>query len=444
MASAHENPDDVNSIHDFLAQFRARDRPALDEPSPPGHPPASRGATSWYSVAQSSPRVAAVFSSTEPALTGAGTGTGPATHTGWVPSVDPDRFELRPLHEQAAPPGPSALASYRIPCEFARYTGCTATFDAFTQAEAWIEHELEVHLDGQGPPACLCWFCDDFKFVVGPAGDRRETFRARMMHIVGHFQAGAAAGAVRPDFFFLDHVRERGLIGGEVVEKERRVREMHVVQVKGPRPRRHGMTGTEEERDQDQQGGQDKKKRDQVKSQHGQSNSETLIGVRYDSTTAGDGPQAGTQRPKGNANPSDRPKTASGERPKTGVGLTGNSHDTEFQAPAISAPRDPQVISDSSTWRAEMGGFMHPGDEGPVLDHQLQSPSPLADDLRTRPSKTFPGLKSILQWGSHPAYWGILYWARRATGAVSEAFRRGPPNSFVSVGWNCVSHFLTA
>lgn len=106
----------------------------------------------------------------------------------------------------------------------------------------------------------------------------------------------------------------------------------------------------------DRQRGQGKKKRDQVKSQHRQSNSETLIGVSYDSTTAGDAPQAGTQRPKGNANPSDRPRTAGGERPKTGVGLPGNPHDTEFQVPAISAPRDPQVISDSSSWGAKMGG----------------------------------------------------------------------------------------
>ena len=117
----------------------------------------------------------------------------------------------------------------------------------------------------------------------------------------------------------------------------------------------------------DRQKGQGKKKRDQVKSQHGQSNSETLIGVSYDSTTAGDAPQAG-QRPKGGNASSDRPRTAGGERPKTGMGLPGNPHDTDFQVPLISAPRDPQVISDSASWGAKMG-LMPPG---PTVEEKKQ------------------------------------------------------------------------
>lgn len=109
----------------------------------------------------------------------------------------------------------------------------------------------------------------------------------------------------------------------------------------------------------DRQRGQGKKKREHTKSQHGQSSSETLIGVSYDSTTAGDAPQAG-QRPKAGNASSDRPRTAGGERPKTGMGLPGNPHDTEFQVPTISAPRDPQIISDSSTWGGAKGGLMPP------------------------------------------------------------------------------------
>ncbi|KAL2110735.1 hypothetical protein VUR80DRAFT_815 [Thermomyces stellatus] len=105
----------------------------------------------------------------------------------------------------------------------------------------------------------------------------------------------------------------------------------------------------------DRQKGQGKKKREHTKSQHGQSNSETLIGVSYDSTTAGEAPQSGTQRPKTGGGSSDRPRTAGGERPKTGIGLPGNPHDTEFQVPTISAPRDPQPISDSATWGTKPG-----------------------------------------------------------------------------------------
>lgn len=255
--AAHDNPGDVNSIHHFLAQHRARHRPALDdlgpwltEALPADDPfarprPASSKAPSRYSVASSSTehtRVTSVFSAdAAPAGSGAGTGagSGPATHTVWVPSEDPDRreladHELRLLHEQAAVPAPSALASHRMPCEFARYTGCAATFDAFSQTEAWMRHVLEEHLDWAAPAACLCWFCDDFKFVVGPAGDGGENFRARMVHIAGHYQEGTA-GAVRPDFFFLDHVWERRLVGWEVFEREKRVHE--AVQVEGLRPR---------------------------------------------------------------------------------------------------------------------------------------------------------------------------------------------------------------
>ncbi|PKS06509.1 hypothetical protein jhhlp_007257 [Lomentospora prolificans] len=116
--------------------------------------------------------------------------------------------------------------------------------------------------------------------------------------------------------------------------------------------------------------GQPKKKREQGKPQHQQSNSETLIGVSYDSTTAGDAPQ-GMPRGRNGGAASDRPRTAGGERPKTGVGLPGNPHDTDFQIPVISAPRDPQVISDSSAWGAKMG-LVTPGLAPPSYEEKKQ------------------------------------------------------------------------
>ena len=274
MASGPSNPGDINSIHPFLAQLRARHRPALDDlspwvtdpsphptpdayayPYPPRHRPASSGkATSRHSFSAASSstehtRVTSVFSADAAS----------APHA-WLPGAAddaPDRRELNDhellaLHEQAAPPAALALASRRMPCEFARYTGCIEVFDAFSEAEAWMSHILTAHLDWVPPVACLCWFCDDFKFEVGSAGggaDRVENFRARMVHIAGHFQEGTGdARSVRPDFYFLDHVWERRLIGREVFEREKGLHE--VVQVEGLRPRgyRTAKAAREEER----------------------------------------------------------------------------------------------------------------------------------------------------------------------------------------------------
>ncbi|KAL2107688.1 hypothetical protein VUR80DRAFT_4887 [Thermomyces stellatus] len=135
-----------------------------------------------------------------------------------------------------------------MPCEFTRYTGCTATFDAFTQVAAWIRHELEHHLGWEPPPTCLCWFCDDFKFVTGltGCGDNKENFQKRMMHIAGHFQEETVdARGIRPDFFFLVHIWEKGLIGQEVFEREKEVHEE--VQVEGLRPRGYKTRRMEKE-----------------------------------------------------------------------------------------------------------------------------------------------------------------------------------------------------
>lgn len=249
-----ENPGDIDSIPHFLAEYRARDsvipndpwltHPAFrdrDEPPfPPRNRPASSGkAQSRYSVASSSTaptRVASVFSATEHAA-------GPTNHTAWAATPADDHPDLRELSDQElnvlhAAPDPALLASHRMPCEFARYTGCSATFDAFTQVEAWIRHELEDHLGWEPPPTCLCWFCDDFKFVTGLTGhgDNKENFRSRMVHISDHFQWGTVdSRGIRPDFFFLDYLWKKGMIAQEVFEREAGVHE--AVQVDGLRPR---------------------------------------------------------------------------------------------------------------------------------------------------------------------------------------------------------------
>ncbi|KAF5676947.1 hypothetical protein FHETE_1954 [Fusarium heterosporum] len=76
-----------------------------------------------------------------------------------------------------------------------------------------------------------------------------------------------------------------------------------------------------------------------VKSLHHPSDSDTLVGVRYDSTQAGDAPQV-----NGPA------------RPKTSGGLPDHQHHQGFesfsssQSKIISGPRDPQPISDLGAW----------------------------------------------------------------------------------------------
>lgn len=247
------NPGDINSIHQFLAQYRARHRPTLEnlgtwgtdsfhsltEPFPRPRPGSSGKAPSRHSVASSSTeytRVTSVFSADAPVDPGPSRGNA----QGLVLDDIPDRRELtdqelQALHVLATPP--ANLTATRMPCEFARYTGCEATFDAFGGVETWVSHELDVHLDWALPATCLCWFCDEFRFASEEThgGDRRLNFHSRMMHIAGHYQEGTAGPRIRADFFFLDHIWQCRLVSEEVFEREKRVHEE--VQIEGLRPR---------------------------------------------------------------------------------------------------------------------------------------------------------------------------------------------------------------
>lgn len=269
----------IDSIHPFLAQYRAGHHLVIDDPNdpwlthpafhsaddqpfPPHRRPASSGkATSRYSVASSSTEqtlVTSVFSAPEPAA-------GPTNQAAsqWTPNPAEDHPDLRELsdqeltllHHQAAPPDPALLASHRMPCEFARYTGCAATFDAFTQVESWILHELQDHLGWEPPPTCLCWFCDDYKFVTALTGhgDNKENFRSRMVHIADHFKEEGTVNTrgIRPDFFFLDYLWEKGMVSRDVFEREKGVHE--AVQVEGLRPR--GYRTRRVEREEERRGG---------------------------------------------------------------------------------------------------------------------------------------------------------------------------------------------
>ncbi|KAH7160643.1 hypothetical protein EDB81DRAFT_321717 [Dactylonectria macrodidyma] len=120
-----------------------------------------------------------------------------------------------PRHQQHRPiPGPGPGPS-RLPCEFVEYHGCEATFDA-DDTEAWIAH-IAYHLGNNFPMHCICWFCNrEFVAQSDSPADCWVSYHARMLHIARHFRdQGLQAAQMRPDFFFLDHLRHHMLISDD-------------------------------------------------------------------------------------------------------------------------------------------------------------------------------------------------------------------------------------
>lgn len=99
-----------------------------------------------------------------------------------------------------------------LPCEFAVYSDCAHTF-ALDETEQWIEHSI-LHLQDRLPMRCMCWFCDDFLFDAREQlQDKRSNFINRMDHIRNHIlDDHYAMDQMRPDYYFLKHLKEHGLI----------------------------------------------------------------------------------------------------------------------------------------------------------------------------------------------------------------------------------------
>ncbi|KAH8125438.1 hypothetical protein ACSS6W_010552 [Trichoderma asperelloides] len=104
-------------------------------------------------------------------------------------------------------PGP------QLPCEFYGYDDCEETFD-LNNVNGWVQHICGHHLIWRLPRDCICWFCDDavFRTVDETADEREHNYRARMHHIADHYARGATTSDIRPDFYFLDHLRDIGLV----------------------------------------------------------------------------------------------------------------------------------------------------------------------------------------------------------------------------------------
>ncbi|KAK4189908.1 hypothetical protein QBC35DRAFT_124347 [Podospora australis] len=114
-----------------------------------------------------------------------------------------------PLAEQASQP------QQQLWCEFQDLHNCNARFQLDEQ-RAWIEHHVE-HLFNRYPRQSTCWFCNDPPFVADRPLDAYSKFVERMQHIHRHIieDDGLTNESVRPDFHFLNHLHNEGLIDEE-------------------------------------------------------------------------------------------------------------------------------------------------------------------------------------------------------------------------------------
>ncbi|KAI1430667.1 hypothetical protein GGR50DRAFT_168838 [Xylaria sp. CBS 124048] len=133
---------------------------------------------------------------------------------------DPDPAQGQPL-SPLAPHNPAKP----LPCEFAIYGECDWLF-YLSREDAWIDHIVSQHLQGNLPPKVDCWFCDCDTFDAKEAGvDRRTNYRRRMLHIREHIREGFTVNNMRPDFHFDDHVRRARLVTEEASNVVRRYSE---------------------------------------------------------------------------------------------------------------------------------------------------------------------------------------------------------------------------
>lgn len=128
-----------------------------------------------------------------------------------------------------------------LPCEFRQYSYCYANF-SLEDVNLWIDHIIKDHLCGHLPMYSICWFCDGteahFRPMSGLTEDKMECFRQRMYHIAGHFMNGQTGVDIRPDFHFLDHIHDHGLIDEATFQRQTQRGELPNRNMFGHAPRR--------------------------------------------------------------------------------------------------------------------------------------------------------------------------------------------------------------
>ncbi|KAF9877795.1 hypothetical protein CkaCkLH20_04930 [Colletotrichum karsti] len=134
----------------------------------------------------------------------------PSTHTAL--SSFTRELTLQPTGAQSQP------RPHMLRCEFLPWTGCEEAFH-LNEVDLWIRHIEDDHLQRNYPSLCICWYCDDFQYNTqehhfGPG----KNFEYRMQHIADHMLDGYRFERRRPDFHFLDHVYQLGLISTEAFQ----------------------------------------------------------------------------------------------------------------------------------------------------------------------------------------------------------------------------------
>ncbi|KEY72764.1 hypothetical protein S7711_02549 [Stachybotrys chartarum IBT 7711] len=127
-------------------------------------------------------------------------------------SSDPSRRGPQPLHRER-PPIPLNMVPHELPCDFESFSDCQDSF-RHDQVDDLVEHVATQHLNNNLPRHSKCQFCDAVEFVARPdtPENRRDCFRSRTIHHAMHFQEGLTKHQMRPDFAFVDHLRDNNLI----------------------------------------------------------------------------------------------------------------------------------------------------------------------------------------------------------------------------------------
>lgn len=190
---------------------------------------------------------------------------------------------------------------------------------------------------------------------------------------------------------------------------------------------RHGPTGP------DHPSGGRGKKGDQTRSHHQAADSDTLIGVRYDTTHAGETPQGAPGAPKGSAGLSEHASSHN---------LAGDTMSSQTNK-MISGPKDPQVISDSAAWGNKSGLVIPTNEEKKQRKRSFFGFGPKTRSSSDGQDSLFGG--SEAGSGATPpqnSYHGPL---RQVFGApLAEAVRYNPPVDvnvpLPSVVYRCIQY----
>lgn len=127
-----------------------------------------------------------------------------------APSTRPMRQNL--VQQVANTPGAGGASAFMLWCEFDALADCNERFRG-DDIRGWIDHHERHHLQDRLPSQLLCWFCDDLSFVTDRGTDSRANFDRRMHHIHNHiFQDYKTVHDMRPDFYMVEHLYNRGFI----------------------------------------------------------------------------------------------------------------------------------------------------------------------------------------------------------------------------------------